>query len=166
MIRLAMGPPRSLGVLSIATLVASLAGAPARLQAATLTASPAPRPASLYSASFVMREFARNGLRLASEGKHVFGASSRPQYLTLTPGVYKLKGGVGLRGADFTVLVFASPSQASGAMTTDVRAELRRLKEPWIQRENLVLVSRVAIFAGTKPDPAWTAATLLFRRVF
>jgi hypothetical protein len=113
-----------------------------------------------------MREFARNGLRLLSEGKHVFGASSRPQYLTLTPGVYKLRGGVGVRGADFTVLVFASPSQAAGAMTTEVRAELRRLKESWIERENLILVSRVAIFVGTKPDPAWTAAALLFRRVF
>jgi len=125
----------------------------------TADASTLRRSTSPYTSVVVVRAYARAGLALSSEGRHRFGPSARPLYLTLAPATRKAKAGVAIRGADFSVLVFQSASDARSALTARVQAQLHAGREPWVQRANLILVSRVPVLASDAGSLAmWNAA--------
>jgi hypothetical protein len=131
------------------------------------TSSGAQHATVVYASTEVMRAYSRAGFQLFSEGTHRFGlAGARPLYLTLVPGTYTTKNRILLRGPAFSVLVFRTPTQARTALTVRARSQLRVLREPWVRKANLLLISRVAIF-NVKDDTlaAWSDAKQILARL-
>jgi hypothetical protein len=98
-----------------------------------------------FDATSVMRAYAKAGLQLKNVGSHPFGPVQRV---------------LDLRGASFSVLVFASSTQATGSLTPTVKSRLRARHTPWVQKANLVLLARVAVpGSGRTAARTWHRAT-------
>jgi hypothetical protein len=123
---------------------------------------PANQAAHQYTASTVLHAYTRAGLRLGSEGYHPFGGASLALYLTLNPSVAVSKKGGSFRGADFSVLLFASASKAQASLTNGARAQLRDAGEPWVTRGNLLLVARTYTSGSSE---TWKAAKQVLARL-
>jgi hypothetical protein len=83
-------------------------------------------------------------------------------YLTLNPLVTHTKDGVSIRGADFSVLLFASVSQARASVTKRVKLQLRERGLPWVEKANLILVARART---SRSDETWKAAEHVLARM-
>ena len=98
-----------------------------------------------FDAASVTRAYANAGLKLKNAGTHPFGPVQRV---------------LDLRGANFSVLVFASSTQVSGSLTATVKSRLRARHTPWVQKANLLLLSRIAVpGSGRSAAKTWHNAT-------
>jgi hypothetical protein len=98
-----------------------------------------------FDAKSVTRAYAKAGLQLRNTGSHPFGPAQRV---------------LDLRGANFSVLVFVSSTQATASLTAAVKSRLRARHTPWVQKANLLLLARGAIpGSGRSATRTWHKAT-------
>jgi len=98
-----------------------------------------------FDAASVTRAYAKAGLQLKNAGTHPFGPVQRV---------------LDLRRASFSVLVFASSTQATASLTATEKSRLRARHTPWVQKANLLLLARVAVPGSSRTAArTWHKAT-------